>query len=179
MNNILKFNDYVNELWSRDTEPKELEDITDINEYIDTVEWVDMGHPKYLFAKYDCEKYFDINDIKKIIEILPQNIKIAGKREFDFLTKECDCTIDKDPETNRCTFKYSSPNQKDMVYCKIAKNKADITYLNKIFSIVDNKAKVRYYVFRTYKRPYTETFIFTTTCTPHVKHLSIKLIKKK
>ena len=184
---VKKFNEFIEEGFLSKTisrsksGEKRLGDITEFDKYLKTVEWVDIGHPKYLFAKYDCEKYFDVKDIENIINELPKNIKIAGKKEFDYLTK-CDCTIDKDPKTKLPIFKYSSPNQKeDMVYCIVPENSVSLMYLNKIFSVMpyNGNAKVRIYEFKSYKYPNAETFIITIPYTPKVKYLSIKLIKEK
>ena len=185
---IKKFKEFINEgfmtrtLDRNKSGEERLGNRTPFGDYLKTVEWVDMGHPKYLFTKYDYDKFLSVKDIEDIIkEELPKNIKIADKKEFDYLTETCDCTIDKDPETKSPIFKYSSPNQKEnIVYCIVPENSISIMYFNKIFSVTDNGyAKVRIYEFATYKYPNTHTSIKNIPYTPKVKYLSIKVVKEK
>ena len=158
---------------------KRLEDSTDFDIYVnsDEIEWVDMGHPKYLFAKYDYEKPFDVKDIEGIIKRLPKNIKIAGKKEFDYLTQNCKYFTDYLPQTDTFVFKYMS-NQKDVVCCKVSKI-LGTPYFNRVTSHVDDKfVNIRFYEFNRYKIPYTGvTKILYSTSTS--KYLSIKLVKEK
>ena len=160
------------------TGERRIEDLNEFDEYLRTgIEWVDMGHPKYLFAKYDYEKYFDVKDIEDIIRILPKDIKVAGKKEFDYLTQNCKYFADYLPQTDTFIFKYMS-NQKDVVCCKVSKI-LGTPYFNRVTSQVDDKfVNIRFYEFNKYKIPHTGV-TRTLYSTQTSKSLSIKLIKEK
>jgi hypothetical protein len=93
------------------------EDITPFDRYMETVEWVDMGHPKYFFAKTDFlkrpdvyEKYKQIgdNDEFSAIEIcdLLENIRqyegcsLMTKPTFWWLMKKNDFELIRGKQLN-------------------------------------------------------------------------------
>ena len=68
---ILKFEEYINErLFKKSIDrvksgEKRTEDLTEIDYYINEIEWVDLGHPDYLFSAHDKKfKIIDILDYK-------------------------------------------------------------------------------------------------------------------
>ena len=88
-------------LWSKGierskTDIKRQEDISQFDLYLKNVEWVDMGHPDYLYAKYDYptindEDELTLQEIKEtILPSLPDDMKFMGHDELDFLNRHCD-----------------------------------------------------------------------------------------
>lgn len=70
------------------------EDMTDFKKHLKTVEWVDLGHPKFLFSKEDFLKrpdvyrqyhqlsdndLFNANEIMEIKNSLPDNMRLMTK----------------------------------------------------------------------------------------------------
>lgn len=69
---------------------KRSEDMTEFDKYLDEVEWVDLGHPKYLFAKKDfCEDYTQEYDSKNFLTTydLYEYTKDIKSR-YKFITKD-------------------------------------------------------------------------------------------
>lgn len=107
---VLKFNDFINENYSDpyaderhehdDTsKPSGKDDVMkntkDIINYIDKIEWVDLGHPKYLFSKYDMKEIY-VNDLLKIKnkELLPEDISFVKTQQIVWLCSNCNFNQD-------------------------------------------------------------------------------------
>lgn len=114
---IKKFEEFVNELWSKGVErnlrgEKRLGDETDFEKYIKNIEWVDMGHPDVLFAKYDFPKsyedmdkdecMFSLNEVEQIAKSLPNGVKILSGKQIDWLKRNCHivCVGDKSKKSH-------------------------------------------------------------------------------
>ena len=99
--NILKFQEFINEqLWSKGVErskssKKRLQDKTIFDEYLKTIEWVDMGHDEYLFAKEDMPEILNLNQIKDFINTKPDNIHFMNKKLINFLNSSCEKFYDR------------------------------------------------------------------------------------
>ena len=104
---IKKFDEFVNEgLWAKGIErsktgEKRKEDISKFDLYLKKVEWVDMGHPDVLFAKYDFpvkdiidseDDCFSFDDMAEIEKKLPRGISIMSKRQIEHLKRTCEIT---------------------------------------------------------------------------------------
>ena len=99
---VRKFNEFIEEgflsktLGRTKSGEKRLENKTPIDDYLKTIEWVDLGHPKYLFAKYDYGysdrhrySYLSLNEVEKIIGNLPKGISYLQKPVVDWIKEEC------------------------------------------------------------------------------------------
>lgn len=112
MYQIPTFEEYINERLFKSSidriksGEKRAEDKTEFEDYINEIEWVDMGHPEYLFAKYDYYNPLSINDI--INTKYPDNISICPKEVFRFLIK--------DTNRNKVQLKDSPYNYKNFSY---------------------------------------------------------------
>ena len=62
---------------------KRIEDITEFDKYIETIEWVDMGDSEYLYAKFDYDEMFSMEDLSKLK--LPEGISIATTEEINIV----------------------------------------------------------------------------------------------
>lgn len=75
---VKKFEEFISEGFWKDgikrakSNTKRLEDKSEFDRYIETIEWVDMGHPNCLYAKYDFGTYDDFFKEEKfsLIEVL-------------------------------------------------------------------------------------------------------------
>lgn len=84
---------------------KRIEDETPFDRYLKNVEWVDMGNRNILFAKHDfpldylrTDNKLSFNDIKEILESLPDNISIISKSQIKWLRDNCKVIKYKIPE---------------------------------------------------------------------------------
>ena len=59
---------------------KRQEDITKFDKYLPTIEWVDMGHPDYLYAKYDFQEGMLAEEIYNLQ--LPEGIHIMTREDY-------------------------------------------------------------------------------------------------
>lgn len=66
-------------------------DFSELLKYFDEVEWVDIGHPKYLFAKYDLGE-IKVKELLKTQnpQFLPENIKYINLRLLKWVAEKCE-----------------------------------------------------------------------------------------
>lgn len=83
---------------------KRTEDFTEFDKYLYSVEWVDLGHPKYLFAKTDfkrdkekltyCENdALNAIEVYDILENMNPVYKPMTRSTFFWLVENCECTL--------------------------------------------------------------------------------------
>ena len=84
---------------------KRTEDLTKIDIYLKNVEWIDMGNRNILFAKHDFpleylhnDEKLSLNDIKEIMESLPDDVSIITKSQILWLKDNCKVVKYKTPE---------------------------------------------------------------------------------
>lgn len=84
---------------------KRLEDKTEFDIYLSKVEWVDMGNSHILYAKHDfpldylkTDEKLSLNDIKEIIDKLPDDVKIITKGQIKWLKDNCSVVRNKENE---------------------------------------------------------------------------------
>lgn len=87
-------------LWSKGIDrsksgDKRLENKSPFERYMDKIEWVDLGHD-VLYARWDYpldyktnNECLSLNDIKNILEILPNDISIMNKNHVKWLQDNC------------------------------------------------------------------------------------------
>lgn len=76
---------------------KRIEDSIPFDTYIKKIEWIDLGHKNFLFAKYDFpldytrtdENLLSIEEILEIEKRLPSNIHIITKSNLEWLKHNC------------------------------------------------------------------------------------------
>lgn len=98
---VLKFEEFINEgfvnktLKRVRTGEKRLGERTPFDDYIPTIEWVEMGHPDYLFAKDDFieDELMTIDEIRKLK--LPDGIEIVDEDTFRYLFDTTKYTLSK------------------------------------------------------------------------------------
>ena len=100
---IKRFNEFIEEGFmtrslnrSKSDSTKRLQNKTPIDDYIKTIEWVDLGHDDLLFAKldYGYDKFHDyellsIEDINKIMSNLPSDVSVMNNENFSWLKENC------------------------------------------------------------------------------------------
>ena len=92
---ILKFEEFINEgLWAKGIErsktgEKRQESNSVIDIYLKNVEWVDLGHREYLFAKFDSDVKFTTEELLQIKQSLPSGIKMLTRSQHTWLKKKC------------------------------------------------------------------------------------------
>lgn len=102
---VKNFEDFVNEgMWKSGVEraksgEKRIEDMSDFEKYLNHVEWMDIGHEEYLFAKYDIYEepnanyyedtrnnfLFSIVEIKDIEKSLPKGVYIMNDDDIEWI----------------------------------------------------------------------------------------------
>ena len=95
-------------LWSNgmkrsESGEKRLENMTPFERYLKDVEWVDLGHD-VLYARFDYpldyltneESLMSVEDIKEILDVLPEDISIMNKNHVKFLQDNCKITLYQD-----------------------------------------------------------------------------------
>lgn len=93
---ILNFNEYINEgLWSKGVKRAKqgitrVENLTPLHKHIETIEWIDMGHPDYLFEKMDLYKGQTLQDFIGLT--LPEGIEMMDEEMFKWLRKNSTLT---------------------------------------------------------------------------------------
>ena len=135
---VLKFEEYINEgLWSSgmkraETNSKREEDVSEFERYLRDVEWVDLGHPDFLFAKKDFRPV--LHDEIKLIdtELLPDNIGIITLEAYQEICKNCN-TI---KENNK--YKYISDKTNEYIIFE-----DDASYFWENVLVFQNGAKVK------------------------------------
>lgn len=110
MENIVKkFDEFISEgLWAKgvkrsQTGKRRGEDITEFDKYIKEIEWIDMGHPDVLYAMLDYplikkidneDVMLSIDDIKDIINNLPEDVSIMNRKQIEYLKKNTEISTD-------------------------------------------------------------------------------------
>ena len=109
---ILTFEEYINErLFKKSIDrvksgEKRTEELTEIDDYIKETEWVDLGHPDYLFSAHDKEfKIIDILDYK-----WDEKINYMDEKIHDWILDNC-TFVDEDDE-----FEYKGENMKSVFF---------------------------------------------------------------
>ena len=95
---ILKFEEFINEgLWSKGIERSKTGkaregDIPEVIRQLKDIEWVDLGHKKYLFAKTsfpdepkNLQELLSAYDIGEILKFLPEDIDVLSNKEVRWL----------------------------------------------------------------------------------------------
>lgn len=97
------------------------EDMTDFKKHLKTVEWVDLGHPKFLFSKEDFlkrpevfykyhqlgdEDLFSANEIMEIKNSLPDNMRLMTKSTCSWLFEKNDFERVEEHSKYASDFKY-------------------------------------------------------------------------
>ena len=152
---IKKFEEYINEgLWSSgmkraETGEVRLGDKTFFDNYLKDVEWVDMGHPDVLFAKYDypieveritdSELVLSVNMINDIIKPnLPKDVSIMNRKQIEFIKRTCSIKGDEKYK------KHASKNHSNKL---IATNEnGDVIYFNLFNKFAFTTNRTYYYM---------------------------------
>ena len=145
---ILKFEEYLKEgLWSKGLEraqsgERRIEDRTIVDrfmDYIKTIEWVDMSNEFY-YAKYDFPEMLCVEDIIEIEKKLPNDIYMAGNKEYAFIQNTCVAEMSKNDDGDDCIDEISGEFEDDdhFVAFNLYKNK-------------NNKFKEQVHYFKKYK----------------------------
>lgn len=109
----------INEgIWTKGVErskndEKRIGDKTPYDNYFKNIEWVDLEHPKYLFAKNDFPE-LSINQLKIFINCIPEGIEILDKNLLDYLNNTC--IVSKSDNSDIETYKSSNWKKKDEIY---------------------------------------------------------------
>ena len=92
---VKKFNEFIEEGFLSKTinrsksGEKRLGDKSPIDNYLKNIEWVDLGHREYLFAKLDFEDRFTTEELLQIKKSLPNGIKMLTRSQHTWLKKKC------------------------------------------------------------------------------------------
>lgn len=171
---IKKFEEYIQEgLWSKGIERSKSGEIrkgdrTDFEKFIDTIEWVDIGHPDYLFSKFDFYEGILPDELFNLK--LPNNIKYMDNQDLKWLKKNTSLT-------------HKSLTLPEYDYCKVIEFKSDSesVYFNINFE-VDYVTKID----KCDNGGYIDIILFTNFLTQELfitsnKDLlyTIKLLKQK
>ena len=125
-------------LWAKGIErsktgEERLGDVTDFDRYIKTINWVDMGHPKYLFAEMDFEERgLSINEVEEITKKLPKGVEIMNS---DMYTDHLRANID----IHKRSKTVDNKKQKDVVYEHVNGNKITFSIIGDLEYITDFK----------------------------------------
>ena len=99
---------------------KRIEDLTEFDKYFKNIEWVDMGHNKVLFAKYDfnygaktADDLLSCAEIDKIYKSLPDDVEIMNASQLNWL-KICDSKLD-DVDDDHSVLKTYAEFSKDWI----------------------------------------------------------------
>ena len=168
---IKKFEDWLNEgLWSKTlnrgrTDNKRLEDRNpQFEKYFETIKWVDMGHPDYLFAEYDYPGDEITGFVFKNLKF-PKGISIMNSELYNWLLNT--------------TTKYTilgKPGEK--YYQRTSKITNEPIYFNINFDVeytcgFDGNMLIWQILFGNNKRPFMKTFLKDNDL------LTFKLVKEK
>ena len=90
---MLKLSQIEEGLWNKGLNrtksgEKRLGDITELDKYIDSITWVDLGHNEYLFAKLESNELFTVEDI--INMNFPKDIKFMDYDLFNWIFEYSD-----------------------------------------------------------------------------------------
>lgn len=111
---------------------KREEDKTYIDRYIETIEWVDIGNPDYLFAKYD------FNDSEFSVEELlnteyPKGVGLMNSDEFYYVKENCELFL-----ADKGNYVGCEADNGETIYFNL-RPKDDILKRMYLFKITDNK----------------------------------------
>lgn len=123
---------------------KRIEEKTDLDIFLESVEWVDLGHD-VLYSKFDFpvdKELLSINDLQELIKNLPTDISIMNKNCFKWIQDNCKIIKYQD-ETLRNSNLITSiccGNKKGYIhfYLPLNTEKQKITYFIKELSSKDN-----------------------------------------
>ena len=153
---IKKFSEFIEEGFmtrslgrNRKFKSDRMEDKHPFGDYYKEIEWVDLGHPKYLFAKLDYPiKYpndvkhdgtfyktkekllLSINELFKILKKLPNDEMMLNETALNWLKKKCHFSsvqVDNDKESCiECT----SPNEQKIYFDSLIGSSRYVLELN-------------------------------------------------
>lgn len=180
---VLKFEDYINEglinktLKRVRTGGSRIEDkmiipgSPEFTEYFYNIEWVDLGHPDYLFAKDDYVNGISFNDFENLI--LPEDVEIINSDLVDWLTFNCDIFKDYiDSDFKTCVIRLISDNKSCIDFYQ--------TPLNKYLYVIDKPRTTQMLVVSIYH--YINSMICKLNKYTHdlnSKKIVLKLVKHK
>ena len=139
---IKKFNEFIEEgFMTRSLGRKKsfgstrMEDKHPFDDYYKEIKWIDLGHPKYLFAEFDYPiKYPDdvkhdgtfymtkkklllsINELFKILKNLPNDVLVLNETALNWLKRKCSFrSVPVDNDKQSC-IKCTGPNEQEIYF---------------------------------------------------------------
>ena len=174
---LLKFEEFINEgLWSSgmkraENDERRQENKTVIDDYLKSIEWVDMGHPDVLFAKTDYKNDLSLDDIEKIEANLPEGVSIMKDYLYSWVNRNC--------MHFRSTLSYISPyNHKDEIFFNALKNNWS-NNMERYFLNYDKNDIIQYLYYNPNENKLCLSDSHFIKIPANFKKFTIKLVKEK
>ena len=147
---VLKYNEFINEgLWSKTlnrgrTGKVRLEDKHPVLDFLKEAEWVDMGHPKFLFCKTQMDHKFSIDEIHWLSKILKNKYQIMHKSMYYWLKRKFSAPIpvNRDVKNN---LQFYIGDERRKIYFG-----SEFTHFTPILYLDDSEGKCEYMYLKTW-----------------------------
>ena len=172
---VLKFDEFINEgLWAKGinrskTGDERLEDKHPVLEFLKEAEWVEMGHPKFLFCKTQMDHKFSIKEIHELSNIFKGKYQIMHKNMYYWLKRKFGEPEPVDMDTENNQQYYVGGNRKIYFGC-------DDTFITPILYLDDSEGKCEYIYL---KKRYEMNIATLKINDPSLNMYEVKFLKPK